>query len=154
MKNVIVNFFLLVLLFGCKQHNMKDSDSKYLDSESQPVIETFFDKIKSGNYNNAINDLLKKNENIDLQDSLTINLKSKFNAINESSGKYISERLLRKKGLANDLGVYVYLVKYEKKFYRFTFTFYNNGVRVRIYKFSFDDNIDIELEAAIKLYLN
>ena len=61
---------------------------------------------------------------------------------------------MRKKLLEDDLGVYSYLVRYEKKFYRFVFVFYNNSKAVKIYRFSFDDTIDIELEEAIKLYVN
>lgn len=72
--------------------------------------------------------------------------------INELSGKFISERLLRKREIGNDLGVYVYFVSYDKRFYRFTF--YNNGSVIKIYKISFDDNIDSEIEESMRLYAN
>jgi len=85
---------------------------------------------------------------------MTLILKKKFNDINESFGKFISYRLLRKKLLDDDLGVYAYFVRYEKKFYRFVFVFYNNGNEVKVYRFAFDDTADIELEEAIKLYVN
>lgn len=159
MKVKIVELFLLLSLCGCAQQKGKDVESKnleskYLSEKSIPAIKVFFDSIKSGKYAAALNELLKANENINLQDSGTINLQNKFSSLNEASGKFVSERLMRKKELGDDLGVYVYLVKYDKKFYRFTFTFYNNGSAVRIYKFSFDDVIDIELEEALKLYVN
>jgi hypothetical protein len=130
------------------------NDSKYLSDNTQPTIRSFFADVQSGNYKRSLHDLLSKNENIDLQDSLTLQLENKFGVINEVSGRFVSERLLRKKELGDDLGVYVYLVKYEKKFYRFVFTFYNNGSSVKVYKFSFDDAIDIELEDGMKLYVN
>jgi hypothetical protein len=143
-------------LCSCAQQSVKNpsTDSKYLNSKITPIIETFFNNVKSDKYKTALTDLFSQNENIDLHDSLTINLENKFNVINESSGRFISQRLLRKKELGDDLGVYVYLVKYEKKFYRFSFTFYNNESAVKIYKFSFDDTIDIELEDGMKLYVN
>lgn len=154
MKKIMLQFFLLLTLCSCGQQVKKDNSSKYLESQVQPIVDNFFENVQKAKYANAIEDLLNKNENIDLQDSLTIILKKKFIAINESSGKFMSKRLLRSKQLDDDLGVYTYLVKYEKKFYRFVFIFYNNGNQVKIYRFSFDDVIDVELEEAIKLYVN
>ena len=74
--------------------------------------------------------------------------------MNETSGKFVSENLLRKKDIGNDLGVFIYFVKYERKFYRFIFTFYNYSGDIKIYKYSFDDKIDSELEEALRLYVN
>lgn len=156
MRKGILECFLLLSLCSCAQQNIKNpsTDSKYLSNKITPIIDTFFNQVKSDKYKTALSELFSQNENIDLHDSLTINLENKFNAINESSGKFVSQRLLRKKELGDDLGVYIYLVKYEKKFYRFSFTFYNNGSSIKIYKFSFDDVIDIELEEGMKLYVN
>jgi hypothetical protein len=156
MRKRLLKCFLLLSLCSCEQQSLKNpsTDSRYLTNKIAPIIDSFFNQVKSDNYKMALIELFSQNENIDLHDSLTINLESKFNAINESSGKFVSQRLLRKKELADDLGVYIYLVKYEKKFYRFSFTFYNNGSSIKIYKFSFDDVIDVELEEGIKLYVN
>lgn len=154
MKKSIVFLLLLSVLYGCAQKNGQENKVTQLNKESSIVIGSFFAEIKAGNYRSALSTFLRKNENIDLSDSLTIGLIMKFNSVNELSGKFMSYRLLRKKELDNDLGVYVYLVKYEKKFYRFTFTFYNNDLAVKVYKFSFDDVIDIELEDGMKLYVN
>ncbi|MBS1744990.1 MAG: hypothetical protein JST21_02345 [Bacteroidetes bacterium] len=146
---------IFVLLYGCKQESKIKESNSFLERESQPVIALFFKALTIENdSHSAIMNLLNKNENIDLQDSLTIDLENKFDAINRSSGKLKSYRLLRKKELGNDIGIYAYLVKYDKKFYRFIFTFYNNGTQIEIYKFSFDDTIDIEMEEALKLYSN
>lgn len=145
---------LLSIMLGCSQSKVQENTSSDFSLKSKAVIEDFFENVKSGNYNASLKGLLSKNKNIDLLDSLTISLENKFAAINESSGKFMSKRLLRQKELESDLGVYVYLVKYEKKFYRFTFTFYNNDVEVKLYKFSFDDTIDVEIEEGIKLYVN
>jgi hypothetical protein len=132
----------------------KTDESQYIDSKSISLVKTFFSKVKSGKYENALDELLAQNINIDLKDSLTLSLKNKFLNINKSSGKFMSYRLILKKSLGNDLGVYSYIVKYDKKFYRFLFTFYNNESEVNIYKFSFDDTIDLEMEESLRLYLN
>lgn len=154
MKTWYFGFFIILILHGCDRNKEKENDSEYLDTQSSTIIKSFFESVQSGTYQNALAELLKKNRDIDLQDSMTLALERKFNAINQSSGKFVSDRLLRKKRIADDLGVYSYFVKYEKKFYRFIFTFYNNGSQVKIYKFSFDDVIDVELEEAIRLYVN
>jgi hypothetical protein len=138
---------------SCSQPKNNEKE-KNLDKIVVPIIEDFFAKIQSGEYKTAVDYLLGKNDNIDLRDSFTIRLREKFNNLNETSGSYISSRLMRKKLLEDDLGVYSYLVKYDKKFYRFVFVFYNNSKTVKIYRFSFDDTIDIELEEGIKLYVN
>ena len=154
MRQITLNCFLLLSLCSCAQQNKENDESKHLNEGVVVIINNFFKIMKSGNFNNAIDELLSNNENIDIQDSLALNLKSKFKDVNQSSGKLISYRLLRKKSLANDLGVYSYIVKYDKKAYRFLFTFYNNDTRIKIYKFSFDDTLDIELEESLRLYLN
>ncbi len=141
-------------LYSCSPKKIKDNSSAYLDTQSKPVIENFFQEIQTGKFKIALKDLLRRNENFDFGDSSIISLQKKFEDINEYSGKFLSVRLLRQKQIGNDLGVYCYLVKYEKKFYRFLFTFYNNGIQTKIYKFSFDDTIDTELEEAIRLYVN
>jgi hypothetical protein len=153
-KNLLLYILILITQLSCGQQQKRIDDSKYIDTKSIELVNSFFGKVKSGNYANALDELLGQNTNIDLKDSLTLSLKNKFSNINEYSGKFISYRLLLKKSLSNDLGVYSYIVKYDKKFYRFLFTFYNNESSVNIYKFSFDDTLDFEIEESLRLYLN
>lgn len=142
----------ICLLIACKNSNTGDTRSS-LDSTCIPVIETFFNKIETNNYTAAINDLLKSNENIDLMDSATIAMKERYGSINQISGKYRGYSLLKKRNINNDLAAYSYLVKYDKKFYRFIFVFYNNGINTKIYKFLFDDTAELEVEESLKLYM-
>jgi hypothetical protein len=157
---ILQALLLLIIVCGCGDIREKKEpeekiigESQYLDEQAKPVIDAFFAGVKSGNYTKALYNLLTQNENIDMQDSLTIRLENKFVLMNEASGDFISGKLVRKKALADDLGIYIYLAKYEKKFYRFSFSFYNNGSSVKIFKFAFDDSIDIELEEGMKLYI-
>jgi len=147
-KILMGSFFL----FGCKSPNNTDSISK-LDSICIPVIDSFFQKVESNNYKAAVDDLLLANENIDLEDSGTVAMKDRFAAINQFSGTYRGKSLLKKKSINDDIAVYSYLAKYDKKFYRFIFVFYNNGIKTKIYKFLFDDTAEIEIEESLKLYM-
>ena len=141
-----------LFLIGCKSSNNADSIGK-LDGICIPMIDSFFQKVESKNYNAAIDDLLSSNENIDLRDSATIALKGKFSSINQFSGAYRGNSLIKKKSLNDDIAVYSYLAKYDKKFYRFVFVFYNNGLKTKIYKFLFDDTAELEIEESLKLYM-
>jgi len=151
---VLFGTLILLFLFDSCSDKGKNDASSFLDERSLIAIKPFFENIESGKYEIAARDLLKSNENIDLNDSSTINLIRKFIELNQTSGRFVSYKILRKKTFQNDIGVYCYLAKYEKKFYRFTFVFYNNEKEVKIFKFSFDDNIDAELEEGTKLFLN
>lgn len=155
MKKYFLFYGLVIITqLSCGQQPKKVNDSKHIDAKSIELVNSFFIKVQSGSCASALDELLAQNNNIDLKDSLTLSLKNKFLNINQTSGKFISYRLLLKKSLGNDLGVYSYIVKYDKKFYRFLFTFYNNESSVNIYKFSFDDTLDFEIEESLRLYLN
>ncbi len=61
---------------------------------------------------------------------------------------FSSYRLIGEKKIGNDIATY------SKRLYRFTFMFYNNDKTIKLYKFVFDDNMDVELEESLKLYLH
>jgi hypothetical protein len=150
MKYLLGIFFICIV--GCKSSNQDYVNNYSLDKEAKTTIDIFFKKVESRDYKIAIQSLLAQNEDIDMKDSTTINLMDKFEYINKMSGKYVGNQLLRKRLLNSDIGIYSYLVKYDRKFYRFIFEFYNNGNGSRIYKFKFDDTLDLEMEESLKLY--
>ena len=102
----------------------------------------------------AIEDLLKTNPHIIIEDTATLNLKDKFNYINENAGVFMGYKLLKKRFIEDDIGIYSYLVKYEVKFYRFIFIFYNNDKNIKLYQLMFNDDLDEELEGSLKYYIN
>jgi len=147
--------FAIIVANGCNSHTpINNNETSALTKYSKVKIDLFFKAIKNGNYRSGLSELLSSNVDINLKDSTTVNLSNKFNLINELSGKFVSDRLLRKKEIGQDLGVYVYFVRYDKSFYRFTFTFYNNGREIKIFRISFDDNINSEVEESLRLYAN
>jgi hypothetical protein len=60
----MIGYFLLLTLCGCTQKDNKNTDSKYLHHKTQPIIESFFSDIKSGDYKSSLHNLLSKNRNI------------------------------------------------------------------------------------------
>ena len=119
-----------------------------------PEIQSFFNNIKKSEVNLALDQLLSSNPNLILDDSATQIMKNRFNYINQVAGAFMGATLLKKRYINDDIGIYSYLSKYEKKFYRFVFIFYNNGKNVKLYQFTFDDDLVVELEASLKYYLN
>lgn len=151
----ILVLLLLPLIFGCRQNADTRNDNTTtpdIEKKGDSLISDFFKGIKSGKYDKALEELLSQNENIDLKDSATFSLQEKFKGINQYSGVYIDSKLLKKRFVNNAVGIFTYLVRYEKKFYRFTFIYYDNGIKVSIYKFTFDDVLEFELEESQKLY--
>jgi len=124
--------------------------SEHIDKKASQQIELFFKLLRTKGAAIALDDLLSSNSFIDTNITAAANLRKRLITNHETSGRFTSHRLLRKKFLVDDLGVYSYLVKYEKCCYRFMFTFYNNDSSIKLYKFSFDDNLDTELEKSLK----
>src|ERR1700724_1176779 len=110
------------LFLSCNSSNNLSKESK-LDSTCIPVIETFFNKIQANNDKGALEDLLSSNTNIDQKDSTTILMKIKFAAINQFSGAFRGKSLIKKRIINDDISIYSYLAKYDKRFYRFVFVF-------------------------------
>jgi uncharacterized membrane protein len=148
MKGLIIIFILIGV--GCNSQ----SNKRNIDMKAMSLIDSFFTNIRTKNATVAIDQLLASNPNINLNDSATFDLKEKFILINNASGIYIGYRILKKRLIEDDIAVYSCLAKYEKKFYRFVFLFYNNSQIVRLYKFLFDDDMDVELEGSLKFYTN
>ena len=116
-----MKYFLFLTLFytiGCNTFKKNST----IDNTASSIIDTFFSKIKK-EPQVALEDLLKTNPHIIIEDTATLNLKDKFNYINENAGVFMGYKLLKKRFIEDDIGIYSYLVKYEVKFYRFSFMF-------------------------------
>ena len=147
-----MKYFLFLTLFytiGCNTFKKNST----IDNTASSIIDTFFSKIKK-EPQVALEDLLKTNPHILIEDSVTLNLKDKFNNINENAGVFMGYKLLKKRFIDDDIGIYSYLAKYEVKFYRFIFVFYNNDKNIKLYQFMFNDDLDEELEGSLKYYIN
>lgn len=156
MKPLIYSLFIIIAISGCTTNadTASEKSKPVLKAAITPVIESFFKKIAANQTDAAINDLLSTNENISVNDSSIIDLKFKLSNVTASSGKYVDHKLLKEKEIAGSFALCSYLVRYDKKFYRFFFEFYNNGTTTKIYKFRFDATADIEAEEALRLYLD
>jgi hypothetical protein len=143
-----------MIINGKHENNWIDVDpglhSELIDKFAEPFIDSFFKTIRTKGAGVSIDRLLGSNPDIDTADPAAVNLKKRLITIHENGGRFMGYRPLKKRFLEDDIGVYSYLVKYEKNFYRFVFTFYNNGSGIRLFKFLFDDTLDAELERSLR----
>jgi hypothetical protein len=145
-----------MIINGKHENNWIEIDpglySELIDKFAEPFIDAFFKTIRTKGVSVSIDKLLASNPDIDIADPAAVNLRRRLITIHENGGRFMGYRLLKKRFLDDDIGVYSYLVKYEKNFFRFAFTFYNNGNSIRLFKFLFDDNIDAELERSLRFH--
>ncbi len=79
-------------------------------------------------------------------------LKTNFTNLQTYFGKYCGNTLIAKKDIGNgSFIIYSYLIKYERQPVRFTFKFYKPKDTCLLYSFSYDVNLDEELEQSVKI---
>ncbi len=78
-------------------------------------------------------------------------LKTQFSTLQTYFGKYCGNVMITKKDIANTFIIYSYLVKYERQPVRFTFKFYKPKDAYIVFSFSYDMNLEEELDKAMKM---
>ena len=114
------------------------------------IIDTFFKKYKNDGTNPAIDFLFKTNILFTDVARITL-LKVKLDSLRQSIGGYIGKELISQKSAGNSLVLYSYLVKHDNQPIRFTFMFYKAKDDWILYRFKYDDQMDLELEDAGKI---
>jgi accessory colonization factor AcfC len=67
-------------------------------------------------------------------------------------GKYYGQELIATKKFSESFVLYSYLVKYDRQPIRFIFKFYKPNDQWVLYAYSFDDQLDNEIQESAKLY--
>ena len=114
------------------------------------IIDTFFKKYKNDGTSPAIDFLFKTNILFTDVARITL-LKVKLDSLRQSIGGYIGKELISQKNAGNSLVLYSYLVKHDNQPIRFTFMFYKAKDDWILYRFKYDDQMDLELEDAGKI---
>jgi hypothetical protein len=110
-------------------------------------IDQFFKYLKKGDVENAVTSIYKTNKYVSSIPDQVIAVKNQLNALPGLVGEL---NLLKKLDTynVNDQFVHVtYLATYDRQPVRFEFQFFKVNSGWRIYSFSFDDNIDDDIEA-------
>jgi hypothetical protein len=114
------------------------------------VIDTFFKKYKNDGTSAAIDFLFGTNKYFTNTAGIA-QLKAKLDSLRQGIGMYLGKDLISQKNASNSLYFYSYLVKHEVQPLRFTFIFYKPQNDWVLYRFKYDDQMDIELEDAGKI---
>lgn len=111
------------------------------------VVDTFFKKYKNDGTSAAIDFLFGTNKYFTNTAGIG-QLKAKLDSLRQGIGMYLGKDLISQKNASNSLYFYSYLVKHEVQPLRFTFIFYKPQNEWVLYRFKYDDQMDVELEDA------
>lgn len=140
MKNYIFLLLLFIIKFNC-----------FSQETPEKIISDFFNTYSSGETDKAIDNLYNYSAWIKADDDAVINLKTQIREIKQLVGNYNGYEFLLKKSVGNCLEHHVYIVKYDRQPFRFVFEFYKPKDKWITYSFSYDLDIDDDLEEAAKL---
>ncbi len=124
-----------------------------LNAQSTPdeMMREFFSSYSAGKRDKALDDLYSHSPWIKAKSSDDIiNLKQKINSFADIAGEYRGYSLLGTSAVQTDLVIYDYMVKYDRQPLRFRFEFYRPDKEWIVFAFSFDDDLDDELEEVVK----
>ncbi len=136
----VVTLALLVVFTGL---NVQATDP---GTDYHPVIDTFFQKVQEGEGEEAIEYIFATNPWIDPQSDAVVNLKSQFTQLPDLVGQYNDHQLLVEKVVAERFAYVAYFVAYDRQPIRFEFEFYKSKEEWLGYSFSFDAELDTEIE--------
>lgn len=123
----------------------------FAQTTTSEITDKFFtlyatDPIKAVDYAFSTNKWFERQ-----QDGVS-NLKNKLKNTIDLCGDYYGYELLSEKTAGTNIKLITYIVRYDREPIRFTFFMYKAKDDWRVNNFSYDENIDSELEEAAKAY--
>ena len=114
------------------------------------IIDSFFKKYKDDGTGPAIDYLFGTNKYFTNAPGIAT-LKVKLDSLRQTAGTYLGKELIAQRSASPSLYFYSVLVKNEILPIRFTFMFYKPQNEWVLYRFKYDDQMDVELEEAGKI---
>jgi hypothetical protein len=115
-KQMKAGFLFLFLMASVLSLSGQDTPEK--------IITDFFETYSENKPDKAIDDLYIYSPWLNSEDDAVIKLKTQFRDLKQLVGAYNGFELLTKKSLGDCFELYVYLVKFDRQPFRFTFEFY------------------------------
>lgn len=137
--------FLLVGLLLC-------SINTFAQSDPQKIIDEFFTLYKNKGVDTSLDYLFGTNKWMDNSKDQIEGVKLKLNGTLKLLGQHYGYDLITKKSVGNNYWLYTFMVRYDRQPLRFSIMFYKPNDQWRMLNFSYDDNLDDELEEASKAY--
>ncbi len=117
----------------------------------EDITKTFFIKYEKDNME-ALSYLFKSNKWMMESKDQIDNLKNKLNETVQLLGEYYGYEHIRSTSIGDNYKLFTYLVKYDRQPLRFSILLYKPNNEWRLQNFSFDDDLDTELEEASRAY--
>jgi len=157
LKHFLIAAFILCGTFAAKaQTTATATTTKPAAKTTAPAakgvvsyIETFFKKYKTSS-DSAIDYIFGTNKLFTNVSQINL-LKSKLDSLQLSLGPFIGRELIAEKSATNSLVIYSYIVKHENQPIRFIFMFYKPHNDWELYRFNYDDGMDVEMLDAVKI---
>jgi hypothetical protein len=150
------SFLLSVVIVACSFAANAQTAKAAADAKAPAVgkgaasyIETFFKKYKTS-ADSAIDYIFGTNKFFATNTQIAL-LKNKLDSLQFSIGKYEGRELIAQKSSSPSLVLYSFLVKHQNQPIRFTFIMYRAQNEWALYRFNYDDQMDIELFEAAKI---
>jgi len=126
----------------------------YSQNSTEQLSKKFFEEY-SQDTNQALDNLFSTNKWMNEDQNGINKVKFQIREYSNLVGNYLGYDKIGEKSLSESLKIVVYLVKYERQPFRYIFKYYKPKNDWMIYNFSFDENIDDDLEQMMKFdYLN
>lgn len=120
------------------------------ENDYETMIETFFSKMESGNYEDAINYIYADNPWFSAKSDDVQKLKTQFIGLNKIVGNYIDNELMTEEKAASRFVFVQYFVTFDRQPLSFNFEFYKPRDKWQTFSFSYADDIDKLIEEKAK----
>jgi len=158
LKHFLIALFVLCSTFAAKAQTTATATPKPVTTAKTlapaqkgvvSYIETFFKKYKTS-CDSAVDYIFSTNKLFTNQSQINL-LKSKLDSLQLSLGPFIGRELIAEKSASNSLVIYSYIVKHENQPVRFIFMFYKPHNDWELYRFNYDDGMDVEMLESVKI---
>jgi hypothetical protein len=147
-KYLLLVALVLLASFGIALFANSQSSSS---SDYKKRVESFFSKVKVGEYQGAIDYIYSGNPWLSTKADEIQKIKSQFIGLPNLVGPYLGHELLSEESLAGRLVHIDYLVAFERQPIRFAFEYYKAKDDWMIYSFSYADDLDDWIKEKAKL---
>ncbi len=141
MKKKIGITMALVLLFG--------NWGAALASEYEAMAAKFFQELATQGAVTAVDNLYATNQWINSNSDAVINLKNQLGAVGNLVGEYHGVEKIAEFHVGSRFVYLSYMALYDRQPLRFIFEFYRPTDNWRVFSFSFDDDMDDDLEREV-----
>ena len=136
-KFLILTFLLLSVNQAFCQESEKD------------LLDKFFEMYRT-NSTEALDYIYGTNKWVSSNADGIKQLKIQIKQYEELVGDFYGEEFIYRGSFGENFVIYIYIVKYERQPFRFTFKFYKPDDKWFLYAFKFDDEFDDDFEEIVK----